>query len=97
MLELKRIKITHLQVWTEVVGTFCGFTSDSVYVYLKIDDILLLFPRESRESQSIVKKLGSKVVGQKVGLLRYDNSIQSLLVRIIHSEISSSLRIKKQL
>lgn len=71
----------HLPLWTEIVGTFHGLFADDRFTYVKVNDKLLSFPKESMESEIIRDKLNNALIGRKIGLLRCDEP--SLLIRII--------------
>ena len=80
-LELGQSRTIHLTFWTEIVGIFRGISSDDYYTYIKIDDKVLFFPRESRESKLVQYKLNSKSMGRKLGILYCDEPTRPILIR----------------
>ena len=83
-LQVNQSRLIRLTLWTEVVGTFRGLHSNDSYTYVKIDDKLLVFPRESLESKIIQRKLLSSPVGLKIGILRCDELMKPILVRTLN-------------
>ena len=80
-------KLIHLTLWTEVVGTFHGLHSNDTYTYVKIDNKLLIFPRNSLESKIIQRRLLSSLVGLKIGILRCDELMRPILVRTLNQRV----------
>jgi len=74
-------KEVRLPPWSEIVGTFYGLFEDEGFTYVKINDKLLSFPKESIDSEIICGKLNSALIGCKIGILRCDE--RPLLIRII--------------
>jgi len=70
-----------LPFWSEIVGTFQGLFTDDGFVYVRINNKLLSFSKESMESEILRNKLDNALVGQKIGVLRCDEG--SLQVRIV--------------
>ena len=74
------INETHLRPWFELIGTYNGLEIDEYFVYIKIDDKVVSFSKDSEEALYVQEKLDSSVVGRKIGVLKTD--LQEKLVRI---------------
>jgi len=72
-----------LSVWTEVIGPIHELSANDSYVCVKIGNKLLCFPPKSQEAEILLRKLTKELRGRKVGLLRTDDRIKPLLVRLI--------------
>lgn len=70
-----------LPFWSEIVGTFQGLFTDDGFVYVRINNKLLSFSKESMESEILRNKLDNALVGQKIGVLRCDEG--PLQIRIV--------------
>ena len=86
-LRVDQSRLIRLTLWTEVVGTFRGLYSNDSYTYVKIDDKLLVFPRESLESKIVQRRLLSSPVGLKIGILRCDELMKPILVRTLNQGV----------
>ena len=78
-----QLQATDLPLWTEIVGVFCRVLSDDSYLYVKIENKLLCFAKESVESNIVQEKLRHDLIGRKIGLLRTDEPMKPLRVRVI--------------
>ena len=74
-------KQLHLGAWTEIIGKLRGIFSDEHFVYLRIDDKVLPFPKSSDEAEQIRERLDDNVIGSKVALLRTDIPGKPLCIR----------------
>ena len=83
-LRFDQSRLIRLTLWTEVVGTFRGLHSNDSNTYVKIEDEVLVFPRESLESMIIQRRLLSSLVGLKIGILRCDELMRPILVRTLN-------------
>jgi len=72
-----------ISVWTEVIGTVHEFSANDSCVCVQIGNKLLCFPLKSQEAEILLNKLGKELRGHKVGLLRTDDWIRPLLVRLM--------------
>lgn len=71
----------HLGAWTEIIGKLCGIFSDENFIYLRIDDKVLPFPKSSDEAEHIRERLDDSIIGSKVALLRTDIPGKPLCIR----------------
>ena len=74
--------ISHLTLWTEIVGTFHSIYFTDAYICLEVGKSLFRFPKESNEAQCIEEILDSKLIDEKIGILRTDDPIRPLRIRI---------------
>ena len=86
-LRFDQSRLIRLTLWTEVVGTFRGLHSNDSNTYVKIEDKVLVFPRNSLESKIIQRRLLSSLVGLKIGILRCDELMRPILVRTLNQRI----------
>ena len=91
-LELGQSRTIYLKCWTEIVGIFRGISSDDSYTYIKINDKVLFFPRESRESKLVQHKLSSKSIGQKLGILYCDEPTRPILIRTFNEGVAQPVK-----
>jgi len=86
-----RVKEMKLQIWQEIIGDCKSFRTerDKATVILRVhgQDISMSFKLDSREG-AILRKIGKKLVGQKLGILRTDSEVQPILLRVISKEES---------
>jgi hypothetical protein len=78
-----QLQSVNLPLWTEVVGVFNGLSSDDSRIYVNIGNKTLCLPKESIESEIELDKLHQGLIGQKIGLLRTDEPMKQLVVRLI--------------
>ena len=79
-----QLPYVNLPLWTEVVGVFNGLSfSDDSGICIKIGDKLLCLPKESIESEAALDKLHQGLIGHNIGLLRTDEPMKPLVVRLI--------------
>jgi len=82
---------TKLNVWQEIIGDCISFRTEhgKATVILRVhgQDICLSFKNDSKEGR-ILRKLGRKLVGHKLGILRTDSNVQPIALRIIPKEES---------
>jgi len=85
------IQETKLNIWQEIVGDCISFRTKhrKTTVVLRVhgQDVCLSFKLDSKEG-AILRKLGRKLVGQKLGILRTDSEVQPIVLRIIPKEES---------
>lgn len=76
-----------LQVWSECVGRFLKLDRSESEVCLVLSSgskhIVLSFPTEGLESQTLQRELSSVKPGTKIALIKTDETLRPLLVRII--------------
>jgi hypothetical protein len=72
-----------LSVWTEVTGTLHELSVNDSYVCIQIGNKILCFPLKSQEAEILLRKTTKELTDRKVGLLRTDDRIKPLLVRLI--------------
>lgn len=80
-----RIKEIELKVWEEIVGDCIRFEvkKDQVAVVFRCTQYYkVVFPGESKEG-AILRDLGTKLVGQKIGLIRTDIPAKPISVRTV--------------
>lgn len=89
----------HVDRWSELVGRFVrleiGKSQVSVVLSCGVGHIILSFPTESSESETLQRELSSVKPGIKVGLLRTDDMSRPLLVRLVGShngDVKNELR-----
>jgi hypothetical protein len=83
-----RIKEVELKVWEEIVGDCIRFEvkKDQVAVVFRCSPYYkVVFPCESKEG-AILRELGIKLVGQKIGLIRTDIPAKPISVRTVTQE-----------
>jgi len=85
------IREAELQVWQEIVGDCISFRAKrgKAAIILRVhgQDICISFKLDSKEG-AILRRLGRKLVGQKLGILKTDSEIQPIVLRIISKEES---------
>jgi len=87
--DIKEIK---LQIWEEIIGNCVKFEDkkDQVVVILRTcKNMQIAYQRNSKEG-IILRRLGRKLVGQKLGILRTDIPAKPIVVRIIPKKKSTS-------
>lgn len=81
-----------LEIWQEIVGDCIRFqaTKDQVAIILRVygQNVRIAFKHGSREG-IILMKIGRKLVGRKLGILRTDNEMQPIVIRIISQGAST--------
>ena len=78
-----QLQFINLHLWTEVVGVFNGLSSDDSRIYVRIGNKTLCLPKESTEAETALDMLRRCLIGQKIGLLRTDEPMKLLVVRLI--------------
>jgi len=85
------IRETELQIWQEIIGDCISFRTKrgKATVILRVhgQDIRLSFKLDSKEA-AILRKLGRRLVGQRLGILKTDSETQPIVLRIIPREES---------
>ena len=76
------VKAIYLLPWFEVIGIFTGLFTDNYYIYLKIDNKVLSFPKDSDEAIYLKEKLDTVLVGRKIAILQTDIHKKHLLVHL---------------
>ena len=76
------VKAIYLLPWCEVIGIYRGLFTDDDYLYLKIDNKVLSFPKNSDEAIYLQERLDTKLVGRKIAVLRTDIHKKPLLVHL---------------
>lgn len=69
--------------WTEMVGIFEGLGVVSGSTIIKINEESFAFFNESSEASCLRERLGSNLMGKRIGILRTDLSDKPFLVRLI--------------
>jgi len=86
--EIREMK---LQIWQEIIGDCVKFEAkkDQVAIILRIygQNVRITYERNSKEG-IILKRFGRKLVGRKLGILRTDNPVKPIAVRIMLKEAS---------
>lgn len=70
-------------LWAEAIGVFNGLSSDDSRIYIKIGNKTLCLPIASIESEAALDNLHRGLIGRKIGLLRTDEPMKPLVVRLI--------------
>jgi len=89
----------YLAAWSECVGRLLRFEVCELEVSVALscgaEHIILSFPTESLESETLRRQLSSYKPGTKVALLRTDDMSRPLLVRLVGShnrDVKNELR-----
>ena len=80
---IPQTELVSLPLWTEIIGIFNGFSSDNAMIYVKIDNKILCLPKDSIESEAALGELNIGLIGHRIGLLRTDEPVKPLAVRLI--------------
>lgn len=71
-----------LTPWTEVVGTFQGFSVEWPFIYVKVGDKILQLPNESSLALYFQENC-DRLIGAEVGVLKTDLPEKPFLIRLI--------------
>lgn len=85
-------KIT-LDYWTEIVGQFIEIEDDGEFISFVLElnhnkTVKLEYPRGSKESKELLKKLESLERSTRIGILRTDLKNKPLMVRVLDGDSS---------
>lgn len=75
-------KEVHLQIWSEVVGTYKGLFVTDYDLQVRISNEVLSFPKDSDEALYVQENLGG-VIGRKIGILKTDVPEKPLCIRLV--------------
>ena len=78
-----RLEKFHLGAWVEIIGELLEISSDEYSIYLKIDNKVLSFLKESIEAKYLQQILDDSVIGRKIAVLRTDISEKPLFIRLV--------------
>ncbi len=85
-------KVT-LDYWTEIVGQFIEIEDDGEFISFVLElnhnkTVKLEYPRGSKESKELLKKLESLERSTRIGILRTDLKNKPLMVRVLDGDSS---------
>jgi hypothetical protein len=84
-----RVKETELQIWQKIIGDCVKFRAERnrISLILKVygQNMRITFKRDSKEGV-ILERLGKRLVGQKLGVLRTDSEAEPIVIRLIPKE-----------
>ena len=80
MTQVSRIQ---LALWSELIGTYKGFSIDGHSVHVRIDDNVVSFVIGSEEASLLQQILSDNMMGRKIGILKTDLIDRPLLIRLI--------------
>lgn len=84
-----RVKETELQIWQEITGDCIEFRAERNRISLTVkvygQNMRIAFKRDSKEG-AILERLGKRLVGQKLGVLRTDSEAEPIVIRLIPKE-----------
>lgn len=89
----------YLPAWSECVGSFLsleiGESRVSVVLSCGAEHVILSFPTESLESQTLQRELSSCKLGTRIALIKTNEASRPLLVRLVGShngDVKNELR-----
>jgi hypothetical protein len=86
--EIREMK---LQLWQEIIGECIKFEAkqNQVAITLRVygQKIRIAYDRNSKEG-IILRRLGRKLVGRRLGILRTDDPLKPIVLRIMSKEAS---------
>lgn len=85
-------KVT-LDYWTEIVGQFIEIEDDGEFISFVLEvnhnkTVKLEYPRGSKESKELLRKLESLERSTRIGILRTDLKNKPLMVRVMDGDKS---------
>lgn len=84
-------KRLQLHLWTECVGTYRGLFRDQNLTCVKLGSFVIQFDDGSRQARAVQEALEEVRIGSRVGLLRTDSLESPLRVRVVSSNITTSV------